>query len=217
MSAENYQTALAYKVAFPAEGPYYAVKMVPAMLNTQGGAKRNENAEVLDTMGNPIPHLYSAGEFGGICSLQYQGGGNIAEVVIFGQIAGTNAATVKEPLPEGLVTDVMDNAKHLPGLTTDIASADFSDIALGEHEYLGTGEGGMGGNITVKVTIVDGKIEAIEVIDHKETAGISDPAFATIPQAVIEAQSTDVDTVSGCTLTSRALIQAIENAVSSAK
>ena len=36
---------------------YYAMPMSGLMLNTQGGPRRNENAEVLDTNGNPIPHL----------------------------------------------------------------------------------------------------------------------------------------------------------------
>ena len=199
------------------EGPYYAIEMVPQMLNTQGGARRNENAEVLDTEGKAIPHLYSAGEFGGICSLMYQGGGNIAEVIIFGQIAGENAAAAKDALPEGLVTDVMDNTKYVPGVMTDIAVADYSHIALGENEYLGLGEGGMGGTVACKVKIVDGKIEAIEVVEHKETAGISDPAIANMPGKIIEAQSTEVDNVSGATLTSTAIKNAVANALEQAK
>ncbi|MBP3427011.1 MAG: FAD-binding protein [Clostridia bacterium] len=203
--------------AFPAEGPYYAVELVPQMLNTQGGAKRNENAEVLNTEGNPIPHLYSAGEFGGICSLHYQGGGNIAEVIIFGQLAGQNAAAAKEALPEGLVTDVMTDAKYTPGVMTDIVVADYSHIELGENEYLGIGEGGMGGVVVCKVKIVDGKIEEIEVVEHAETAGISDPAIANMPGKIIEAQSVEVDNVSGATLTSTAIKNAVADAMSKAK
>ena len=45
----------------------------------------------------------------------------------------------------------------------------------------------------------------------------SDPAFAQIPAKVIETNSTEVDTVSGCTMTSKALIEAIQNAVAAAK
>lgn len=203
--------------AFPAAGPYYAVKMVPQMLNTQGGAKRNENAEVLSTEGTPIPHLYSAGEFGGICSLHYQGGGNIAECIIFGQIAGRNAAAEKEALPVGLVTDVMDNARYTPGVMTDIVVTDYSHIVLGENEYLGLGEGGMGGVVACKVKIVDGKIETIEVVDHKETPGISDRAIENVPGMIITAQSTEVDGVSGATLTSNAIKNAVADALEQAK
>ena len=70
------------------EGPFYAIEMIQAFLNTQGGARRNARAEVVGTDGEPIPHLYSAGEFGGMTPYQYNGGGNMAECLIFGQLAG---------------------------------------------------------------------------------------------------------------------------------
>lgn len=68
------------------EGPFYAIEMIQAFLNTQGGARRNARAEVVGTDGEPIPHLYSAGEFGGMTPYQYNGGGNMAECLIFGQL-----------------------------------------------------------------------------------------------------------------------------------
>ena len=58
-------------------GPFYAMELVPAMVNTQGGPRRNINCEVLDLNDNPIPHLYSAGELGSFFSDNYQGGGNL--------------------------------------------------------------------------------------------------------------------------------------------
>ncbi len=75
--------------------PYYAAEFVPAFTNTQGGPRRNGAAQVLDTKRKPIPRLYSAGELGSIYSYHYQGGGNIAECIVFGQIAGENAAAEK--------------------------------------------------------------------------------------------------------------------------
>ena len=81
------------------EGPFYAIEMIQAFLNTQGGARRNARAEVVGTDGEPIPHLYSAGEFGGMTPYQYNGGGNMAECLIFGQLAGVGAAAEKDPLP----------------------------------------------------------------------------------------------------------------------
>ncbi|MGI6151588.1 MAG: FAD-binding protein [Christensenellales bacterium] len=76
-------------------GPFYAMKLGPTMYNTQGGPQRNEKAEVLDLHGNPIPHLYSAGELGAMWPDMYNGGGNLAEASIFGRIAGKNAAAPK--------------------------------------------------------------------------------------------------------------------------
>ena len=86
----NPETLVAVK-----EGPFYAMEIGPTMLNTQGGAKRNEKAEVLDVNGDPIPHLYSAGEMGALFADMYNGGGNLGECVAFGRIAGANAAAAK--------------------------------------------------------------------------------------------------------------------------
>lgn len=75
------------------EGTLYALPLQPAMLNTQGGPRRNAKAQIVDTMGEPIPHLFSAGELGGVNTFYYQGTGNIGECLVFGKMAGTNAAT----------------------------------------------------------------------------------------------------------------------------
>ena len=74
--------------------------------------------------------------------------------------------------------------------------------------FEGTGKG-FGGDIKVAVTIEDGKLTAVEVLAHGETAGISDAAFAGVPAAMIEGQSVAVDTVAGCTYTSKGLIEAV--------
>jgi uncharacterized protein with FMN-binding domain len=66
--------------------------------------------------------------------------------------------------------------------------------------------------IKVEVTLVDGKITEIEILEHAETAGLSDPAFAQTPQAIIDAQSTNVDSVSGATKTSDGIKEAVKNA-----
>ena len=70
--------------------PFYAVKCEPEILNTDGGPRRSAKGEILDVDGNPIPNLYSAGEFGSIWSNYYQGGGNLGECCAFGRIAVRN-------------------------------------------------------------------------------------------------------------------------------
>jgi succinate dehydrogenase/fumarate reductase flavoprotein subunit len=72
-------------------GPFYAVELSPSMLNTQGGPRRNERAQIVRPDGTPIPRLYSAGELGSIYSYLYQGTGNIGECLAFGRIAGRHA------------------------------------------------------------------------------------------------------------------------------
>jgi len=76
-------------------GPFYAMELMATFTNTQGGPRRNKEARVLDTMGKPIPRLYSGGELGSMYSHCYNGGGNIGECMAFGRIAGENAAAEK--------------------------------------------------------------------------------------------------------------------------
>lgn len=72
--------------------PFFAMALTPALVNTQGGPRRNKNAQVMGVDGKPIGRLYSAGELGSMYSFLYQGGGNIGECFAFGRIAGANAA-----------------------------------------------------------------------------------------------------------------------------
>lgn len=72
-------------------GPYYAMELSPTLTNTQGGAVRNADCQVMDVDGNAIPHLYSAGEFGSMYVHGYNGGGNVGEALATGRIAGRNA------------------------------------------------------------------------------------------------------------------------------
>lgn len=70
-----------------AEPPFYAIRCEPEFINTDGGPVRNAKAQILDREGNPIPNLYSSGEFGSVWCNMYQGGGNLSECVNFSRIA----------------------------------------------------------------------------------------------------------------------------------
>ena len=63
-------------------GPYYAIPICHNILHTHGGARRNENCEVLDMENNVIPHLYEAGELGDIFATKYVGANSIADLLI---------------------------------------------------------------------------------------------------------------------------------------
>lgn len=190
--------------------PYYAIKIEPALVNTQGGPRRNTNCEILDTTGNVIPNLYGAGELGSMYGGYYTAGGNLAETAFSGRTAGKNAAQPKEDLPNVTLSVASSNIR---AFESDL-SVQASDVTLGENEYLGTGSGGMGGDITVKIKMDGDKIVSIEIHSHNETAGISDPAIEGIPAAIVAANSADVDAVSGATLTSNAIIAAVKDALS---
>ena len=77
---------------------------------------------------------------------------------------------------------------------------------------------GFGDFITVEVTIDDdGKIADIDVTNHSESEDWYNMAVPTLTEAMIEAQSTDVDGVSGATYTSNAFIDAVRIALENAQ
>lgn len=76
----------------PLEPPFYGIAIWPVLLNTQGGPRRDEHARVINAFGQPIPGLYSAGELGSIWGPLYPGAGNVCECIVYGRIAGRNAA-----------------------------------------------------------------------------------------------------------------------------
>lgn len=102
--------------------------------------------------------------------------------------------------------------------TSTETSAESSE-ASGEAQVL-TGESTIGGQngdndpLVVEVTVEGDTITDVQVVEHNETAGISDAALEQVPAAIVENNGTEgVDTVSGATNTSNAIIEAVDNAL----
>lgn len=71
------------------EGPFYAIKVAPGVHHTMGGIRINEFAQVLDKQGQVIPGFYAAGEVtGGVHGANRLGGNAVADIIVFGRIAG---------------------------------------------------------------------------------------------------------------------------------
>lgn len=81
--------------------------------------------------------------------------------------------------------------------------------------YTGTAAG-KNGDVKVEVTFSANAIDSVKVVEHSETAGISDGAIENIPASIVENQSLAVDTVSGATITSDAILNAVADAVAQA-
>ena len=218
-NGKDYTCGRAAEYMRPFDGKkYYAKYVYQGLLNTQGGPKRNVNAEVLDTNGNAIPHLYSAGEMGGITACMYQGGTNVAECIIFGEIAGKNAAVAKEALPAYTLAEKVESTPLTLGMENDMTAEKTYEAA--EGQYVGVGKGLMG-DVVVRVTMKDGAIAAVEVIEQNETATIAGPALETIPNQFIGMKTAEevdaIDVVSGASVTSGALKEAVKNALAQVK
>ena len=75
--------------------PFYGVSLWPGGSNTLGGPRHNYKSQVMNVDGEPVPGLYAAGEMGSNFGMLYEGGGNLAECISFGRLAGENAAKEK--------------------------------------------------------------------------------------------------------------------------
>lgn len=96
-------------------------------------------------------------------------------------------------------------------LTCALAALLCGCTATAEHL---TGEAeGYGGPLKVAVTVSEGKITEVRVTEHKETEGVGTKAIDTLPDAIVQAGSTQVDVVAGATYTSKAILAAVDNAL----
>ena len=87
------------RVSFPMtmdEGPFVAFIRTPAAHHTMGGVEIDTEAHALRADGTVVPGLYCAGEITGVVHGGNRIGGNaIVDYLVYGQIAGTNAAMGK--------------------------------------------------------------------------------------------------------------------------
>jgi len=195
------------------DGPYYALAMVQGLLNTQGGPVHNSNTEVVDNDDVVIPHLYAVGELGSLMGRQYNGGSNLAENLVFGKIAGDNAASEKPEIKtEAPVIDAESSASvHESGLGSDVAEEHYETKS---NQYIGKSTAGMGNEIIVRVT-ADSKddIQAIEVLKQSESDDYGLKAVKELPKEIVEKNTVDVDTISGASASSKAIKEAVSNAL----
>lgn len=101
---------------------------------------------------------------------------------------------------------------------SDSSSAEIAAVqdasAYKDGTYYGTGKG-FAGNIKVKVDIAGGKISAISIVSTKD-GGSYVKSASSLLDIIVEKQSTNVDTVSGATFSSRGIIAAVRSALSQA-
>lgn len=81
--------------------------------------------------------------------------------------------------------------------------------------YTATGRG-IGGEVPVTVEFSTDAILTVEVGSNAETPGIGTNAIEALPSAIVEAQSTAIDGVAGATVTSKAILAAVDSCIAQA-
>ena len=202
--------------------PYYALELCPTCLNTQGGPRHNGLAQVLNTEAMPIEGLFSGGELGSIFPDMYNGGGNLGETMIFGRIAGRNAAHRAQGTFEGATEPAryeqqdLDDADAQAKADKAAADAALLDAPLADGTYQGTGKG-YASDIVLDVTIEGGKIADVQVVSSNETATLGEVALPEYAAAIVETQDpAQIDVAAGASNTLKGFQEAINDALAQA-
>ena len=182
------------------KAPYYAIKVAPGIHHTMGGVKINTNTQVIDTNGNVIPGLFAAGEVtGGVHGGNRIGGNAVADIVVYGRIAGANACLYADGEPITAQTEATE------------AAAEEADVQV----YTGKAKG-MFCEIVAEVTVKDGKIADVKLTGADETPTLGGKVLEEMPAKIVEAQSADVDGMTGATVTTDAVKAAVNDALAQA-
>ena len=113
------------------------------------------------------------------------------------------------------VTGEAEQAASQSGGSSDVKIETVADAnGYKDGTYYGTGKG-FAGDVKVKVDISGGKIADISIVSTKDGDSYIKSA-SSILNTIVEKQSTNVDTVSGATFSSRGIIEAVRSALSQA-
>ena len=118
-----------------------------------------------------------------------------------------------------MVTEAREKDDEIAKLSAQIQSEEAGGDTAGSYKdgsYEGTATG-FGGDITVKVTVDSGKITAVDIVSaEKEDGAYLTMAEDIIPK-IIDAQTSEVDTISGATFSSTGIKNATAQALESAQ
>ena len=124
-------------------------------------------------------------------------------------LCGTAAAAIGAGASMGLAY-ASEADESEAGSSESEASSETSTASFVPGTYTATSTG-KNGDVTVSATFSESRISSVVVLEHSESSGISDRAIQELPQRIVDAQTVEVDSVSGATLTSLAIIAAVED------
>lgn len=209
------------RTKLPAEfnGPYYATKVTADYRHTQGGLViEPTTAAVLKEDGAKIPHLFAGGGvtegFSSNGDANYMAGNGLLQAFVWGRIAGQSAAA---DVVEAVKGDAFSSQKaDLKGISSEIGNLKVSDTKYKDGTYEGASKG-RNGDISVTVVVKDTKIADVKINSQGESEGISDAAIEELPSHIVAANSPDVEIIAGASMTSEGIIEAVKDALKSAK
>lgn len=145
-----------------------------------------------------------------------RGLGTTAMMKLTEEIVAKNTTDV-DIVAGATLTSVSFTAAVRQAVETALSTDPAENVVLGENEYLGLSNNALGGRLMVKVTTDGEKMTAIDVLETHESEEIGGVALAAQQQKMLDANSTEVDNIAGATITCKALAEAVNMALESAK
>lgn len=150
----------------------------------------------------------------------------VCAIMLFSMVACTdnngkakNGTTVPDGVNEQ--DDILDNNSDLTGIDKGINMNDNKDNGAaannGTNKTLKGTAQGYGGEVTVTVEVNGDDIVSVKVVGDSESEDIGRSAIEQLPARIEEADSTDIDGISGATMTSNAIKEAVNKALKSNK
>lgn len=125
-----------------------------------------------------------------------------------------------EPVVAPLIVSQSKNSATLPPAQTK-ASSTTTTSQYKDGTYTGESENAFYGNVQVSATIQNGLITAVDFLqspnENPNSQYINSQAMPYLKQEAIKAQNSNVNIVTGATLTSSAFIQSLASALAQAK
>jgi uncharacterized protein with FMN-binding domain len=143
-----------------------------------------------------------------------------AVVLLFSYRTSLGAAAPAGTTAEGTTTDPATAATDDSSSTTSSGAITSGSSTSGSATYKGSVASTRWGDVQVSITVADGKITAVSVPVYPNSNGkdqqINARALPILTQETIAAQSADIDTVSGATITSDGYIESLQAALDAA-
>ena len=184
--------------------PFYAVKVTAGIHHTMGGLKIDPETRVLKEDGSPIPGLFAAGEVtGGVHGGNRLGGNAVADIIVFGRIAGSSAAAYAAPAAEESAAPAAEETAAAGVFTP--GTYEGSDWGYGQTVP-----------VTVKVTVDDKAITAAEITGEEEEP-FGKAYFGLYADALVGRTDGAIDAMTNATMTRNAIERAVGKALQVAR
>ncbi len=188
--------------------------------NASGSYTPGTYTAVANGFGGDVEVAITVGDNGGISSVEITGDKETPEV------GGAAIPTLKDSILEkqsadidgvsgATITSTAVKTAAAKALSEAGGSASAGGPSFNPGTYTGTAKG-FGGDVEVTVTVSESTIDDIQVAGDNETENIGTFALSMMPERILEAQTTDVDAVSGATVTSKAILLALQDALTQA-